>query len=128
MVIATQNPIELSGTCALPEAQADRFMAKFSMGYPSHEAEVRVVNQRAREQREDDVPAVVTIADLARMSEIVQRVFIEPAVAAYIVTVVLATRNLPDVRLGVSPGLAPAEALPSSRRPRRGPPPTAEPS
>ncbi|MGB8384437.1 MAG: MoxR family ATPase [Dermatophilaceae bacterium] len=103
MVIATQNPIELSGTYALPEAQVDRFMAKFSVGYPSHDAEVRILNQRTREHREDDVPAVVTIADLSRMSQIVRRVFIAPAVAAYIVTLVSATRRLPEVRLGVSP-------------------------
>ena len=103
MVIATQNPIELAGTYALPEAQVDRFMAKFSVGYPAHEAEVQVLRQRAARQREDVMPAVVTVMDLARMSEIVRGVHAAPAVLGYVVTIVSATRTLPEVRLGVSP-------------------------
>ena len=103
MVIATQNPIELAGTYALPEAQVDRFMAKFAIGYPAHDAEVRVLKQRAAMQREDVVPAVVSVGDLARMGDVVRRIHAAPAVLEYVVTIVAATRTLPEVRLGVSP-------------------------
>ncbi|NLT53251.1 MAG: MoxR family ATPase [Actinomycetales bacterium] len=103
IVMATQNPIEHGGTYDLPEAQVDRFMVKMSVGYPAHEAEVRMLERRTRGERVDRVTPVLTTADLARMIEIVESVHLAPAVLSYVVTLVAATRRLPEVRLGVSP-------------------------
>ncbi len=103
MVIATQNPVDHQGTYILPEAQVDRFMAKCSMGYPSHEAETEVLTQRTTGRRETVLTPVLGTADLERMIDIVRRVHIAPAIKDYIVTIAQATRTLPQVRLGVSP-------------------------
>jgi MoxR-like ATPase len=103
VVIATQNPVEHGGTYELPEAQIDRFMFRLSMGYPAHEAEVDVLQNRTRGQTTEDVHPVLTTADMARMIEIARRVYLAPSLLAYIVTISAATRGLPEVRLGVSP-------------------------
>lgn len=103
VVMATQNPVEHGGTYELPEAQIDRFMVKMSVGYPSHEAEVRMLERRTRGTRSDKVTPVMTTADLSDMIEIVRRVHLAPPVLGYVVTLAAATRRLPEVRLGVSP-------------------------
>jgi MoxR-like ATPase len=103
IVIATQNPVEQGGTYELPEAQIDRFMVKMSIGYPSHEAEIHMLERRTRGQDSEKITPVMTTADLSDMIEIVRGVHLAPAVLSYIVTLVAATRRLPEVRLGVSP-------------------------
>ena len=102
-VFATQNPIEMEGTYALPEAQRDRFMARVSMGYPDHEAEMAML--RARESRSplEDVEAVVTANQLLDMIATVRNVFVSPAVEYYIVAIAQATRDDAELRLGASP-------------------------
>jgi MoxR-like ATPase len=103
IVIATQNPVEHGGTYDLPEAQIDRFMMKISVGYPSHEAEVEVVDARGRGIRPEQLSPVMTTADLAQMIDSVHRVHVAPTIRSYIVTLTSATRNMAEVRLGVSP-------------------------
>jgi MoxR-like ATPase len=112
VVIATQNPVEHGGTYDLPEAQIDRFTARLRVGYPRHEAEVEILGSRARGMSADDLTAVVSIADVQRMTQIVRGVHIAPALLSYIVTITAATRRMPELRLGVSPrgGLALAVA------------------
>ena len=102
-VVATQNPIEMEGTYALPEAQRDRFMARISMGYPDQDAEMAML--RARETRSplDDVEPVVTSAQLLDMIRTVRGIFVSPAVEFYIVAIAQATREDSELRLGASP-------------------------
>ncbi len=112
MVIATQNPVEHGGTYDLPEAQIDRFMIRMEIGYPRHEAEVEILENRARGQTLNEVNPVLSSADVVRMADIARRVHLSPAVLGYIVTITAATRRMPELRLGVSPrgGLALAVA------------------
>jgi MoxR-like ATPase len=126
IVIATQNPVEHGGTYDLPEAQIDRFMMKISIGYPSHDAEVEVLDARGRGLRPEQLSPVMTTADLAQMINSVHRVHVAPSIRSYIVTLTSATRTMPEVRLGVSPRgslalaqAAQARAPTTSRRWRR---------
>jgi MoxR-like ATPase len=103
IVIATQNPIEHEGTYNLPEAQIDRFMVRMSIGYPDPEDEVQIIANDTTGQRIDDVTAVVSAAEVRRMIALTDRIFIAPKLQQYIVQVTTATRQLPELRLGVSP-------------------------
>lgn len=101
MVLATQNPIESLGTYQLPEAQIDRFMIKISLGYPSFDNEVDIVLKgKAAKKHISDVTNGPQIVDLIEKTE---RVLVSRQVAAYIVHIITATRNHPDIQLGSSP-------------------------
>ncbi|GGE86267.1 AAA family ATPase [Mycetocola zhadangensis] len=102
-VIATQNPIEMEGTYALPEAQRDRFMARISMGYPDETAELSMLAARNVSTPLADLEPVVTASALQRMMASVRDVYVSPAVKAYAVRILRATREHPDLRLGGSP-------------------------
>ncbi len=102
-VFATQNPIEMEGTYALPEAQRDRFMARISMGYPHQNAEMAMLRARESHSPLDDVEAQVTAAQLLQLIATVRAVFVSPAVEYYIVSIAQATRKDPELRLGASP-------------------------
>jgi MoxR-like ATPase len=102
-VVATQNPIEMEGTYALPEAQRDRFMARISMGYPSAEAEVSMLTRRESANPLDEIDAVVTNDELVRMIDTVGSTYVSPAVTQYAVEIARATRGHADLRLGASP-------------------------
>nr|WP_246093153.1 MoxR family ATPase [Subtercola boreus] len=102
-VVATQNPIEMEGTYALPEAQRDRFMVRVSMGYPDARAELAMLHNREQQSPLDQLAAVVTRQQLQRMIETARNVFVSPAVEQYAVNIAQATRRDPDIRLGVSP-------------------------
>lgn len=103
MVLATQNPIETVGTYPLPEAQMDRFLMRLSMGYPTNEQEIEIL-ARHRTRYEESMPAaVVRDCDIREMQIAVGHVTCCEAVARYIVEIVEMTRELKDVRLGVSP-------------------------
>ena len=102
-VFATQNPIEMEGTYALPEAQRDRFMARISMGYPDQKAEMAMLRARESSSPLEDVEAVVTTAELLQMITTVRGVFVSTAVEFYIVAIAQATREDPELRLGASP-------------------------
>jgi MoxR-like ATPase len=103
IVVATQNPVELEGTYDLPEAQIDRFMMKISIGYPSLADEVAVVANDAGGTRAEDLPAVVSSAEVRRMIAVTDRVYLAHSLQEYLVTVCARTRELPQVRLGASP-------------------------
>jgi MoxR-like ATPase len=102
-VIATQNPIEMEGTYALPEAQRDRFMARISMGYPSAEAEVAILTRRESSNPLDGIGPVVTNDQLVRVIETVDATYVSPSVTHYAVALARATRAHADLRLGASP-------------------------
>ncbi len=103
IVVATQNPIEMEGTYALPEAQRDRFMARISMGYPDAAAELSMLHQREQSSPLDKLTAVVDKQQLHAMIETARSVYVSRAVESYVVSIVQATRTHPEFRLGASP-------------------------
>jgi MoxR-like ATPase len=102
MVIATQNPIEQAGTYRLPEAQLDRFIMKASIGYPDHAATLRILEGSATRVHEGSLSPVVEAAVITEMARLARTVHVDPVVADYVARLVEATRNAPEVRLGVS--------------------------
>ena len=100
MTLATQNPIETYGTYHLPEAQLDRFLMRIFVGYPDRAAEMKML---------DIMPQRVEISPVMSLEELLQlrgkaaEVAVSDKVKAYILSLVSATRNMPQVKLGVSP-------------------------
>ncbi|SFW76487.1 AAA family ATPase [Amycolatopsis australiensis] len=103
MVIATQNPIEMEGTYALPEAQRDRFTARVSIGYPDQQAELAMVDEHAGHNPLEELQPVSDGPAVHRLIETVRHVHIAPEVRRYAVDLVAATRGVPEIRLGASP-------------------------
>jgi MoxR-like ATPase len=104
MVVATQNPVDMDGTYALPEAQLDRFLMRLRIGYPDLEAELEILEGRQVGRRVEDLSAVMRAEDVVARSATTLGVHVAPAVRRYIVELVAATRDMPDVlRLGASP-------------------------
>ena len=103
MVIATQNPYDMDGTFALPEAQRDRFMARLELGYPDEAAELQMVSSRKLDAPIDSLQAVTDLQEFAHHMQRAREVYQHDAVEQYAVRIVRATRNLSNVRLGASP-------------------------
>jgi MoxR-like ATPase len=103
MVIATQNPIELEGTYALPEAQRDRFTARVSIGYPDPQAEQAMVDEHSAADPLATLTPVSSASQVVALIDIVRKVYLAPEVRRYAVELTAATRRLPEVRLGASP-------------------------
>jgi MoxR-like ATPase len=103
MVIATQNPVEMEGTYPLPEAQRDRFMARVSIGYPSAEAELQMLDVHGGAPALDDVQPVAHAHEIVKLVEAVRTVHVSVPVQRYAVALVSATRQHADLRLGASP-------------------------
>ncbi len=109
IVIATQNPVDLEGTYVLPEAQLDRFLMRLRMGYPSPEAEAEVLRTERDSPSVEHLEPVMDCDDLLGMIDFVKRsVEVSLPVENYIVAICSRTREMAEVRLGVSPrgGLA----------------------
>jgi MoxR-like ATPase len=103
LVIATQNPIEYEGTFALPEAQLDRFMLRLRMGYPKAMEEIVILDEQKRMHPIEDLRQVLSLEELRQMQGAVKEIYVDQAVAEYIVRLATATREHPDVYLGASP-------------------------
>ncbi len=103
MVIATQNPIEMEGTYALPEAQRDRFMARVSMGYPVEAAEIAMLSSHTSSSPLDDLEPVTDAGEVRKLISVVHDVFVAESVQRYAVALSTATRRSPDLLLGASP-------------------------
>ena len=101
MVLATQNPIDQLGTYKLPEAQIDRFMIKISVGYPDYQDEVRIV--LGVEEAKKKISYIASKQDVVRLIDDAEHVTVSDLVAAYIVSLVSATRNHSEIKLGSSP-------------------------
>ena len=104
-VMATQNPIELEGTFGLPEAQVDRFLVRLRVGYPNHDEEITILENRI-ERKQKDIhlkEAIITTEKLLEMQRAVEQVKVVPDILKYITTIVRETRNHPKVELGSSP-------------------------
>jgi len=92
LVMATQNPIESEGTYPLPEAQLDRFLFKIPVDYPNHDEELLIL-ERVTHDGLPELDAVLTIADLQNLIEMVPHVFLEANLMTAIVNLVQATRE-----------------------------------
>lgn len=104
LVVATQNPLELEGTFALPEAQIDRFLAKISIGYPSKEAEKTILTNRiGRKQKSFEVTRIIDRNIFYNMQRTVEEVYVSDEIKEYIVDIVQYTREMPQVKVGASP-------------------------
>ena len=103
LVMATQNPIEMDGTYPLPEAQLDRFLVKTRVGYPDHEAEVRVLVGEHSGAGVDDVRQVSEPDEIERLVRAARSIHVAPAVFDYMVRLASHTRQMPQLRLGASP-------------------------
>lgn len=102
-VIATENPIEYEGTFSLPEAQLDRFMARVSIGYPSHDDEVDVLSRQMRVHPIELIQPVLSPEEVVAMQEAVREIEVDGSLKHYAVRIVGETRTHPDVELGASP-------------------------
>jgi MoxR-like ATPase len=103
MVMATQNPIEHEGTYPLPESQLDRFLMRLSVGYPSRQSELEILDTHASGGTMSEVHPVATSAQIQDLVNSVKAVHVAPALKHYLVDVADATRRHPNVALGMSP-------------------------
>lgn len=103
LVMATQNPIEYGGTYPLPEAQLDRFLFKFRIGYPSKSEELEVLNRVEKQHPIETLFPVIELEELLEMKKQVKTVFVNGDVKQYIINIVNATRHHHAVFLGASP-------------------------
>ena len=106
MVVATQNPIEHEGTYPLPESQLDRFLMRVSVGYPSPQAELEILDAHGNHDALDDIAAVVTAGDIELLSEAARSVHVAPGLKGYLVDLANASRRHPALALGMSPRAA----------------------
>lgn len=102
-VLATQNPVETSGTFPLPEAQLDRFLMKLSVGFPNREGEVEVLKRFLSENALETLSPVASGEDFLAAREEAAAVRISEELLGYIADLVLATRTLPELSAGASP-------------------------
>ena len=103
LVIATQNPVDHEGTFPLPEAQLDRFLMKFSLGYPNIEEELKMLEMLQREHPVDKLEPVVSADELIACQKAVREVYVDDKVRRYLMQIVHDTRSHEDLALGGSP-------------------------
>ena len=103
LVIATQNPVDHEGTFSLPEAQLDRFMMKFSLGYPSLEEEVKLLASQQIRHPIDDVRPVVSVHEIVAAQQAVRQIHVDAKISQYIVQIVHLSRSHEQLALGASP-------------------------
>ena len=103
LVLATQNPIEYEGTFPLPEAQLDRFMLRIHIGYPDKASEIAILGAQQFAHPITTLDQVVTQDELLEAQEAVKNVYADDLIKEYIINLCVATREHPDVYLGVSP-------------------------
>ncbi|WP_454049082.1 AAA family ATPase [Cellulomonas sp. Marseille-Q8402] len=106
LVVATQNPVEMEGTYPLPEAQRDRFMARLTVGYPSVEAELAMLDLQETSDPLAHLSPVTDAAQVGRLVATTRQLYASPAVKQYVVDLVSGTRDDAALRLGASPRAA----------------------
>jgi MoxR-like ATPase len=102
-VIATQNPIDHEGTFPLPEAQLDRFLVRSSLGYPTMDEELKMLDVLEHGNPLDQLEQVVDVDELLAAQQAVRNIHVDPKVRRYIAQIVQDTRTCDDVALGGSP-------------------------
>ena len=103
MVIATENPIESTGTNKLPEAQMDRFMFRLSIGYPNKEQEKEMLRRYSYENPLNTIKPVATVQDVMEMQKEVNNINVSDSIEDLIISIVSKTRESDKIELGVSP-------------------------
>ncbi len=104
MVLATQNPIEQEGVYRLPEAQLDRFLFRVHVGYPDRNHEVSMLELHSRKIPQPE--PITTSAEIVSLRQQVDLVFSSRELQEYIVDLIRASRQHPDLVLGASPRAA----------------------
>lgn len=102
-VIATQNPIETSGTFPLPEAQLDRFFMKLSIGYPRFEEEFQILIRFKENNPIEEIQAVASSEEIRKARQYYSKVYVHEDIIEYILKIVSATRENEELELGISP-------------------------
>lgn len=100
LVLATQNPIEQEGTYPLPEAQADRFMFKIKISYPSRQEE-REIMKRMSVKQDIQVNKIINLSDIDRIRKIVEQIYIDDKLQDYIIDIIFATREPKKYNLNI---------------------------
>ena len=102
-VIATQNPIEYQGTFPLPEAQMDRFTVSLSLGYPSPEEELLMLQRQLNPLKVEELQPCISLEEVQQMQHLCSQVRMEISLQQYILNLVRASRQDEEISLGVSP-------------------------
>lgn len=103
LVLATQNPVEFEGTFPLPEAQLDRFLIEVALGYPSHADELHMLDALSGVHPITTLGSIIDGVQLPALQQAIWGVHVEESLRTYLVQLVNATRNQPDLALGASP-------------------------
>ena len=103
MVLATQNPIDTSGTFPLPEAQLDRFIIKTKMGYPTRENSIKIIDRYITKDPLNELESVVTKEEIASIQNAIKDIAVSSDIRMYMSDIVEKTRKVEGVMLGVSP-------------------------
>lgn len=102
-MIATQNPVETTGTYPLPEAQIDRFAMQLSMGYPTVQEEMMILDRYQTEDPLETLEPVCSCEDILQMQQVCRQVYVSEGVKKYLVQIVQATRESTSLVMGVNP-------------------------
>jgi MoxR-like ATPase len=103
LVIATQNPVDHEGTFPLPEAQLDRFLMKFSLGYPAMDEELKMLEMLQRQHPIDMLEPVATAEELLAAQRAVHDIFVDTKVRQYLLQIIHDSRSHEALALGASP-------------------------
>ncbi|MFH1924329.1 MAG: MoxR family ATPase [Planctomycetota bacterium] len=103
LVMATQNPIDHEGTFPLPEAQLDRFLMRFSLGYPSMDDELKMLERLQKGHPLDRLEPVVSPEELVACQQAVREIHVDEKIRRYLTQIVHDTRKCDDLSLGGSP-------------------------
>lgn len=101
IVLATENPVEQTGTFPLPEAQLDRFLMRISLGYPKADEELQILSRFS--QKAPEIEAVASAEEILALRAQLEEMTCARPVMEYIVQIAAATRNTPFIDLGISP-------------------------
>ena len=103
MIMATQNPVEYEGTFPLPETQLDRFMLMITLGYPTVEQELEIIEDQRLAHPIDSLESVTTADEITELQEATKRIHVDELITRYIVAISEATRDQASISLGSSP-------------------------
>ncbi|MDJ0714771.1 MAG: MoxR family ATPase [Prochloraceae cyanobacterium] len=102
-VIATQNPVDSQGTFPLPEAQMDRFTLSFSMGYPSEEEELLMLQKQLNKTSTDQLQPCITLEEVEQLQRLASQIKVATELQQYMLALVRSSREDEEITLGISP-------------------------
>lgn len=102
-VIATENPLETLGTFPLPEAQLDRFLMKLSMGFPTKEEELKMMERFMEREPLEKLSSVASKEDILELQKICRSVYVHPVLMDYMAELAAESRKHREIRTGISP-------------------------